>query len=245
MYERLVLVWMALAVAVWILLSRVTAPYGRYVRQGWGTPLNARMAWMVMELPSLIIPLSGLLWRRAEGVAAFFLGLWIFHYAYRSLLFPLLIRARKDVPFSVVGMALAFNLANSGFNTYSLLFVKDYASSWVSDPRFLLGVCLFLSGFVMHVVSDARLRALRSEGEGSYRIPQGWLFRWVSCPNYFGEILEWTGWALATWSLAGVSFALWTCANLVPRALSHHRWYREHFPDYPADRKALIPVIGP
>lgn len=245
MYERLVLVWMALAVAVWILLTRVTAPYGRHVRQGWGTPLDARMAWMVMELPSLLIPLYGLLWGRPEGLAAFFLGLWVFHYAYRSLLFPFLIRARKDVPFSVVGMALVFNLANSGFNTYSLLFVKEYPSSWTSDPRFLLGVCFFLSGFVLHVVSDARLRALRREGEGSYRIPQGWLFRWVSCPNYFGEILEWTGWALATWSLAGISFALWTCANLVPRALSHHRWYREHFPDYPSDRKALIPVIGP
>ena len=58
-----------------------------------------------------------------------------------------------------------------------------------------------------------------------------------------GELLEWTGWAIATWSLAGVSFAVYTAANLVPRALAHHRWYRETFPDYPPGRRAVIPYL--
>ena len=34
-----------------------------------------------------------------------------------------------------------------------------------------------------------------------------------------------------------------SAANLVPRALATHRWYRERFPDYPQDRKALIPFV--
>jgi protein-S-isoprenylcysteine O-methyltransferase Ste14 len=65
----------------------------------------------------------------------------------------------------------------------------------------------------------------------------------VTCPNYLGEILEWLGFALATWSLAGLAFALYTAANLAPRAFANHRWCREQFPDYPKNRKALFPFL--
>ena len=87
------------------------------------------------------------------------------------------------------------------------------------------------------------LAALRKPGESGYKIPRGWLYNYISCPNYFGEILIWTGWAIASWSLAGAVFVLWTVANLLPRALSNHRWYRETFEEYPAKRRALIPGL--
>ena len=51
------------------------------------------------------------------------------------------------------------------------------------------------------------------------------------------------GWALATWSLPGLAFAVWTVANLVPRARANHRWYRGRFPDYPKERRALVPGV--
>ncbi|MGB0641280.1 MAG: 3-oxo-5-alpha-steroid 4-dehydrogenase, partial [Myxococcota bacterium] len=69
------------------------------------------------------------------------------------------------------------------------------------------------------------------------------LYRYVSCPNYLGEMVQWIGWAIAMNSLAGVSFAVWTVANLLPRALTHHRWYRDKFAEYPAERKAVIPFV--
>jgi hypothetical protein len=87
------------------------------------------------------------------------------------------------------------------------------------------------------------LIALRRPGETGYRVPRGWLFERVSCPNYFGEILEWFGYALASWSLAGLAFALFTAANIGPRAFAHHRWYHRTFPGYPPQRKALIPFV--
>jgi protein-S-isoprenylcysteine O-methyltransferase Ste14 len=87
------------------------------------------------------------------------------------------------------------------------------------------------------------LFALRKPGEGGYTIPRGWLYEYVSCPNYLGEILVWCGWAIATWSLAGLAFALYTAANVGPRALAHHRWYLREFEDYPRQRKALIPFV--
>ena len=91
--------------------------------------------------------------------------------------------------------------------------------------------------------SDHKLRRLRASTGDGYQIPYGGAYRWVSCPNYLGEIVEWAGWALATWSPAGLAFALYTVANLAPRAVDHHAWYHRQFPNYPAKRRALIPYI--
>ena len=76
-----------------------------------------------------------------------------------------------------------------------------------------------------------------------YSIPIGGLYKLVSCPNYLGETIEWTGYAITTNSLAGFAFAFYTFANLAPRAQHHHKWYKERFADYPANRKAYIPYF--
>jgi protein-S-isoprenylcysteine O-methyltransferase Ste14 len=103
-------------------------------------------------------------------------------------------------------------------------------------------VALFAGGLTLNARSDGTLRRLKRAGDG-YRIPQGGGFRYVSSPNYLGEMIEWTGWAIATWSLAGTAFALYTIANLGPRAVANHRWYRSTFPDYPPERRALLPFV--
>ena len=61
--------------------------------------------------------------------------------------------------------------------------------------------------------------------------------------NKLGEVTIWLGWAVATWSLPGWAFATWTVANLAPRAQANHAWYREHFPNYPPERRALLPGL--
>ena len=115
--------------------------------------------------------------------------------------------------------------------------------SWLSDPRFIVGTVLFIAGFIINRWADNTLRGLRKPGETGYKVPYGGLYEYISCPNYFGEILEWFGWAIATWSLPGLTFAIWTFANLAPRAWSHHKWYHDKFSEYPLDRKALIPKV--
>ncbi|MCK5466953.1 MAG: hypothetical protein KAI99_00535, partial [Cyclobacteriaceae bacterium] len=71
----------------------------------------------------------------------------------------------------------------------------------------------------------------------------GWLFNYISCPNYFGEILEWIGFAAASGSLPALSFAIWTFCNLAPRANNHHSWYLDNFSTYPKNRKILLPYL--
>jgi len=100
-----------------------------------------------------------------------------------------------------------------------------------------------LSGVFINWWSDQALLNLRRGGKKGYFIPNGGLFRWVSCPNFLGEILEWTGFAIMTWSPAALVFALWSFFNLVPRAMDHHKWYRSTFTDYPSRRKAIIPFL--
>ncbi len=146
------------------------------------------------------------------------------------------------MPLSIAAMGMAFNLVNSWLNATQISEYGDY-STWQMDPRLWIGLAVFALGFGINLHADTVLIHLRKPGETGYKIPHGGLYRWITCPNYFGEILEWTGWAIATWSVAGLSFALYTTANLAPRAHTHHHWYHSKFPDYPKERKALLPGL--
>ncbi len=243
-YDALVWLEIGLAAVTFAALMFVTAPYGRHVRQGWGPTISDRMGWILMEAPAVIVFLAVFLAGdgRSHVVPLVFLGLWQIHYVHRTFIFPLRRPGRKSMPVLVAVLALAFNTLNAGINAYWVGHLGNYATSWLSDPRFLLGVTIFAVGLVVNIQSDNILLRLRAPGEIGYKIPRGGLYRHVSCPNYLGEMLEWIGWAIATWSLAGLAFALYTIANLVPRALQNHRWYKATFPDYPP-RKAVIPKI--
>ncbi|OHD69956.1 MAG: hypothetical protein A2V99_08960 [Spirochaetes bacterium RBG_16_67_19] len=144
----------------------------------------------------------------------------------------------------MVALAVLFNLVNGFLNgRYLALYGDRYDAGWLADPRFLFGTALFFTGLIVNLSSDNILRRLRDDDQPGYKIPRGGMFELVSCANYFGEVLEWVGWAVLTWSLPGLTFALWTVANLVPRARAHHAWYRRTFPAYPAKRKAIIPYL--
>jgi 3-oxo-5-alpha-steroid 4-dehydrogenase 1 len=238
---------LAVSLGVFVTLLFISAPYGRHARQGWGPQISNLSAWIIMESPAALafgvcfasgtVPKNILLW--------LFFVLWELHYVHRAIIYPLSIRSgRKKMPVAVALLGFIFNLGNACANGHYLFSLSGgYPQSWLSDPRFLAGVGLFLTGFIINRQADRILRSLRKPGEICYRIPYGGFFRWVSCPNYLGEIIEWFGWALATWSLPGLFFAVWTFANLAPRARSHHTWYHANFAGYPVERKALIPWI--
>jgi 3-oxo-5-alpha-steroid 4-dehydrogenase 1 len=240
-------VWAVVAIAVVPYLLLRPAPYGRHNRKGFGPLVGARLAWLLMEAPSPILMIVYfLLGRRPFGATdSVFLALWLCHYLYRAFLFPLLLPATsRPMPLLVLASGALFNIVNTYLNgrwLFSLAEPRDLA--WLTSPQFVVGVFLFFSGFCLHVLADRQLRRLRRASGGERALPCGPLFRFISCPNYFGEIVEWTGFALATLSPGGLLFALWTAANLVPRAFHHHRWYHEKFPDYPPARRAVVPFL--
>lgn len=221
------------------------APYGRHARPGWGPLINARPGWMVMETSSPLVFACFFLFSNStiSTVEVLFLCLWLLHYINRAFVYPFrLTGGSKAMPISVLAMAIFFNSVN-GYLNGVYLNRAGYPLSWLYDFRFIAGLILFFAGAAINLHSDAILRRLRTGDDRGYRIPQGGVFRYVSCANYLGEIMEWSGWACMTWSLPGLSFAFWTACNLIPRALAHHRWYRETFTDYPPHRKAVIPFL--
>lgn len=247
-FDIVVLCWIALAIVLFPVQLIVTAPYGRHVREGWGPRIPNRLGWFAMETVSLVTfgalflsgptPKSFPMW--------FFFAFWMAHYANRSLLFPWRVHTTgKTIPLLIVASAATFNIVNAGLNGYYLgTLAKTYPDRWLGDARFVGGALIFLSGAALNLWSDNRLIALRRCGiPTDYVIPRGGPFELVSCPNHLGEIVQWSGFAILCWNLPALSFAVWTAANLIPRSLSHHRWYRQRFPEYPRGRRAVIPFV--
>ena len=145
----------------------------------------------------------------------------------------------------ILSFGILLNAANGFINGWYISQYGEhlYTLSWLVDPRFILGVMVFFSGFILAKTSDKILANLRKPGETGYKIPQGGAYRWVSNPHYLGELLQWSGFAIACWSLPALAFALMTASNLLPRAISNHRWYKAKFPNYPKQRKAMIPYV--
>jgi 3-oxo-5-alpha-steroid 4-dehydrogenase 1 len=245
-FDTLLYVWIAIAVLLIPVQLRITAPYGRHANRNWGPVIDNRLGWMLMEIVSpLCLLYYFILGEQPKTTATWiFVVLWLLHYANRSLIFPWRTRTSgKTIPVAIVLGAVFFNAVNGSTNGYYLGTLADYSDTWLTDPRFLIGGALFIIGAGINLWADEQLLHLRKPGETGYKIPKGGLFNYISCPNHFGEMIQWTGFAIMCWNLPALAFAIWTAANLIPRSLSHHKWYRAHFQEYPDSKKAVVPGV--
>ncbi len=231
--------WVVMAFVAMLLSIYLSAPYGRHYRSGWGPGLPNNLGWMIMELPALVVvPWLFFVAGQYTIINAVMVLLWLIHYFHRTLIFPFRLRTvGKKIPLSIVLMALVFNLINGVI--VSSVFCAD--TMWTVYSY--LGVAVFFIGLYINVRSDYYLISLRKESDSGYQMTRGFLFERISCPNHFGEIIEWLGFYLISLHIGPLTFLLWTMANLIPRAVSHHRWYRQNFEDYPDRRKAIIPFF--
>lgn len=250
-YYTVLAVMAALAVVVFVSLQFVEAGYGVAYTRKWGPAVDNRLGWVLMESPVFLAMLA--LWllspRRGETVLAVMASIFLLHYFQRSFIFPLLIRGKGRMPLSVILMGLVFNMVNAYMLGGWLFYVSpaDYYGgvSWLWSWQFVCGTLLFAWGMYTNLRSDSIIRNLRKPGDTRHYIPRGGMFRYVASANYLGEFAEWCGYALLTWSLAGVVFALWTFANLAPRARKLHQRYAREFGDEYTSlrRRYIIPFI--
>ncbi len=247
-YNLIAFSFIVVASISFVFLLYVAAPYGRYKRKGWGTSISNRLGWIIMETPASILMIVFYVIgdKQKNPVLIVFLIIWQSHYIHRAFIYPIKLYEKKNFPVSVMIMGMLFNTCNTYLQGRYLFYFADehiYTLQWFLDIRFIVGLVVFYGGYSINRNADFILRNLRKPGEKGYKIPKGGMFEYVSCPNYLGEIIEWAGWALLTWSLAGLIFFIWTFANLAPRAVQHHKWYNNKFEEYPERRKALIPFI--
>lgn len=240
---------------VFIALYFIDAGYGKFRTNKWGYSINNKLGWFLMEFPALLPALAFLLGigpcAHKEPISAlqmFFIGLYGLHYTYRSFIFPWLLKGKSKMPLAIILMGAIFNLINSTLiGAFIVWFPKPgyadftaYAAQW----NFIPGLLIFFLGMYTHMKSDHIIRNLRKPGDTNHYLPKGGMFDYVTSANYFGELLEWTGFALLLNNPAGWMFVWWTAANLVPRAHAIHRKYREEFGNEAVgNRKRIIPFL--
>jgi len=244
LFYNLLFLWIFIGFCtfLYLIFSKTVAPYGRHSSVKWGITIDNRWGWFWMELPALIIMPAIILFSPIEknSIILLMLFLWIYHYFYRTILFPIKLKTKgKKIPLVIVISAFIFNLFNGFFVGYEFAYFSDLPVFGVNT---VIGLVIFITGMYINRHSDNMLISLR-QAEKQYQIPRGGIFRYISCPNHFGEIVEWIGFAIIGFSLGSLSFALWTSFNLIPRAMNHHNWYKNNFKDYPKDRRAVIPFI--
>ena len=245
-FNKVIIAWIILGVIVFFINLKIVAPYGRHASKKWGILINNRLAWIIMESPVLFLVMYLVLPKISSlNIVAWILFLlFTAHYVNRTFVFPFKIKvSSKKMPLGVILLAIIFNLFNGFFIGYYLGNYASYETSWLLSIPFITGAIMFSIGAYINWRSDSLLIGIRKEGFSGYKIPRGFLFERVSCPNHFGEMIEWSGYALMSFNLPALAFAVWTFANLIPRALAHHKWYKSYFEDYPKNRKAWLPGI--
>ncbi len=243
----------AVAVVVFVALFFVDAGYGKFINPKFGPTIPNRIGWFLMEFPvflamTILWVLSGDMW---EVMPLVFFLIFQTHYFQRSLVFPFIIRGNGRMPISIMLMGATFNTLNALMQGgWIFWFGREvnpamYSLDWLTSWQFIVGLIVFVAGFVINLHSDYIIRHLRKPGDTRHYIPRGGMFRFVSSANYFGEFMEWCGFALLTWSPAGAVFALWTFANLGPRANSiYHKYESEFGEEFTKLRlKRMIPFV--
>ena len=255
-YNIIMLGMAAMAVVVFVALFYFKAGYGYLSTKNWGPKIGNKTAWVIMEAPAFLFMLyytlnfafSGVETGNSKVVLFIMAGFYLLHYFQRSFIFPLMMRGKSTMPIAIMLMGLVFNTMNSyiiGEWLYEYAPAGMSGLSWLWSPRFIIGAIIFAAGMGINLHSDHVIRNLRKPGDTKHYIPRKGFYKYVTSANYFGEFTEWVGFAILTWSPAGLLFAVWTFANLGPRAKSLTEKYEKEFGEEytKLNKKHIIPFI--
>ncbi|MBR4526868.1 MAG: DUF1295 domain-containing protein [Bacteroidaceae bacterium] len=250
LFTYLLWVMSVLAIVVFICLYFITAGYGQFRTKRWGYSIDNRVAWFLMEAPVFFVML--IIWCRAgfpfHLPELILLGLFLVHYFQRSFVFPGLMKGHSRMPLSIMMMGVLFNVINGIMQGGGLFWFPITAytqgASYLLRWNAIVGIIVFLFGMIVNWHSDYVIRHLRQPGDTRHYLPQAGFYRYVTSANYFGELVEWIGFAIAAANPAAWVFALWTGVNLIPRAHAIHRKYHEEFGDEAVGtRRRIIPLV--
>lgn len=245
-----------MAAIVFVALFFFKAGYGYLSTSNWGPKISNKTAWVIMEAPAFMVLLmytidfarSGVDTGNSNVVLYVMAGFYLLHYFQRSFIFPLRMRGKSTMPIVIMLMGLVFNTLNAyliGGWLYQEAPSGMYGTEWLRSPQFIIGTIIFFIGMGINMHSDHVIRNLRKPGDTKHYIPRKGLYKYVTSANYFGELTEWIGYAILTWSPAGLLFAIWTFANLGPRAKSLTEKYEKEFGEEykQLHKRHIIPFI--
>lgn len=264
-------------------LFLIIAPFGKFALSPRGiiTPDGVK-SWIFMELFApfslaytlMKAPLLGPDITPFSGPQRVLSTLFLVHYANRAIISPLRTPSRSRSHISVIFCGVCFNVVNGlMMGTYLR---SDLAHAFLysapKQPVFWIGLSLWFVGFCGNILHDEVLLNIRrkanakgkskdkggsDKGPEYYAIPYGYLFEYLSYPNYLCEWVEWFGFALAASPVPSATsfsaflqnaqapwiFLIAEVCTMLPRAYRGHLWYHMKFPEYPRERRAIIPYI--
>lgn len=229
-----IFLWTMVGIAIFVFFALyfIKAGYGKFNSKKWGPSINNKLAWVLMEAPICLLFIAFWLFsdKTFEITPLFFFIMFEIHYVQRAFVFPFLMRGRSKMSIIVMLMGITFNIANAIMQGYWIFYLSDkYTLHWLTTPQFIIGTIVFFIGWIINIDSDRRIRNLRQPGDSNHYLPHGGMYNYVTSANYFGELVEWLGFAIATWSFAGLVFFIWTFANLVPRSNAIYHHYQKEF----------------
>lgn len=258
-FYTLLYVMLALAVVVFVALFYFKAGYGYLGGGKWGFCINNTLAWILMEAPAFFVMATMTVRYFAQAVGSghrsgspvvvgIVAGFFLLHYFQRSFIFPCLIRGKGRMPVAIMAMGMVFNCINAwliGKWLFCLCPGNMYSLKWLGSGYFIVGTALFVVGMFINLQSDYIIRHLRKPGDSAHYIPRKGLYKYVTSANYFGELVEWCGYAILTMSPSAFVFAIWTFANLAPRSKALTEKYIAEFGEEYSSlgKKNLIPFV--
>lgn len=233
-------------ILIFTVLFFIKAYYGKfYSSKSLLPPIPSHISWIIQEIPCVIITIYYIYNNSILSFKLLFIIPFLLHYIHRSLIFPFMISSSKNNPLEITLMALTFCVFNATIQNRSIYLYINYTIKDVLSLQFFFGSVVMLIGMIINIFHDYYMIKLRNQKKGQgYILPYGFLYNFISCPNYFGEIIEWGGYWMLTGNFSAFVFFISTVANLFPRAIKYHHWYKEKFrEEYPLSRKAIIPFV--
>jgi hypothetical protein len=240
-YNNLLLIEYVFGTIFFIILFKFQAPYGKFFNEKYGPSINGKLAWFIFES----VPLFSFNYfydYSKQNIKLIFAIMFNLHYINRGLIYP--IRMKRMKPNALISglTAVMYNILNGYLNA------TQFMNYQYNLYTLLIGILVFSIGMYLNIQADNHLIELKERcRKNEYKLPVEGLFKYVTCGNYFAEIIEWFGWVIATnFAPGSIGFLYFTCCNLIPRAIKTHEWYKSkkwNRRNYPKDRNILIPYL--
>ena len=261
------IIFLALDLPIFLCLIFIKAYYGKFFNSNSGEGncfqrtlrkifpvIPSRISWIIQECPCVFMTIFFLIYYRKNlnyknilVMTPFFI-----HYVHRAFVFPFVIHSSKNNPLEITLMAFVFCFFNSlmiNRSIFCLIIDYELKSFWLN---YMFGLAIFGLGMYINIHSDYSMikqRNANKDSNNKYIIPRGFMYELISCPNYFGELTEWLGFFILSNSFSGLVFFISTFANLFPRAIQYHQWYKNKFKEEFAtdknlsERKSIVPFL--
>ena len=168
------------------------------------------------------------------------LAMWVIHYVKR-ILETIYVHEFGDMTMPIR------NIFKNCTYYYGFAIVVAINVNFFARTNCTILTIIGLVGMIASIISNGYchiiLKRLRTPGSQEWKIPKGFLFEYITCPNYFCEIMTWVFFNVMTaFPLMGIAFNICGCYQMWEWAAQRRQKYLKMFPDYKV-RWTLLPFI--